>query len=990
MKDPGAAMLWTPRPRCRALRSAALVVLLSGAGWLGTAEPAGAAGGRHALIIGNGAYEHLTALDNPALDAELLGTVLERRGFTADQVIDADYESMREAIDRFRRSAQDAEVALVYYAGHGIQVDGVNYLLPVSADIDAREDLRRESVVLPLLLHELEAAAPEVGILILDACRDNPIAELAASSDGGASRSLMPRKGLAPAESPTGLLIAYATAPGQVALDGPAGGNSPYAEALARYLDEPGLEIGIIFRKVSAAVREATANSQVPWIEASLTGEPLVLYPEPADESGDMIAALNRVLDETDPLKKRHALAQFVTAHADSPAAALAQAYFGQLEKTAAAKTLADSRHPEAVLADWQRVALLAGSPTESFATELFSELHGRLLSPVVTAAGRETAKAADDAAALLWPMVEASGRAEDHERYLGLYPETAKAAAATAGLELASLDLTPIPAEAAAAAAPALRRVTVVVGTGPVELPLPATDQPLVVVEPPRHGRLRAFAADGAELSISLRPVRPTQVVYEPPLVLRRGVDRLSLAALASAAEPPARKTRSLDREPEAGPAPARDKQGRVSPAAAPNPGDVGPAAAPALTDMLGERLTVQLEIVVDPCDHEAGFRYDSQGVVLGRFPEEIESRRAAEACRSAVERFPDVARFRFQLGMAIDQGGDPAAAVPHYRKAAGMGHWIAVNRLGFLYATGRGLPIDLDAAHAHFERAAANGDTHAMNNLARVYCFGEAVPADRERAIERLREAAARGNSFAFNGLGDILLDDGDGQGALPFFRQAASVGDAYNYNNLGYAYQNGIGVEADIETAIEWYERAAASGQPLAPINLGLLYRDGAPGMAADVRADGILVREGRRARQSVGFCPSGGPLCRRCHGRGPRSRDGGKAAGPRRLARSRERSLRRGAGLWRSGRRGARSLRRPAAQRHRRSRPARTHQGRLRSRPDRRPARAADGGGDRGLRGGERPNPARRTDTARPLGRTRAPPRRLSVAREENRG
>ncbi len=459
-------------------------VALAGAAASGKAL---AASGRQALVIGNEAYAHLPSLDNPALDAHLLAATLERRGFAVERVIDGDYETMRAAVSRFRVAAEDAEVALVYYAGHGMQVDGVNYLFPVGADIRTREDLDRQAVRVPLLLHELQRASPGIGILVLDACRDNPVAALEAALAQQSTRSLRPRQGLAPVETATGLLIAYATSPGQVALDGPAGGNSPYAEALARYLDEPGLEIGILFRKVSAAVRAATAGSQVPWTEASLTGEPLVLYPDPGAGTRDAIAELNRALDESDPSRQRLALARFVEANAGTPAADLASAYLAEMQTTAAAVAIADPVSPETTLAAWQRVNLMASTVAEGFAGELFATLHGPAPSSIggQLAGPRAGSVVGAEAAELLWPLVQASGRTSDYERYLDLFPNGPRSEAATTAFELASLTLpTAVPSSGSSAERERTRRVPVVVGTGPVMLPLPAGEAPIVLIE--------------------------------------------------------------------------------------------------------------------------------------------------------------------------------------------------------------------------------------------------------------------------------------------------------------------------------------------------------------------------------------------------------------------------------------------------------------------------------------------------------------------------
>ncbi len=343
--------------------------------------------------------------------------------------------------------------------------------------------------------------------------------------------------------------------------------------------------------------------------------------------------------------------------------------------------------------------------------------------------------------------------------------------------------------------------------------------------------------------------------VRYEPPLVMRTGVDTLSLAAVTPAA---AELGRSRSLEPasetvtgEAVPGETVDGQPATSDAALPGGSAMVAALAPGAASALGERLVVQLEIGVHACDREASTRFDTQGVVLGLFRHEIDADRAIRACESAVAQFPEVARFHYHLGTAIDEGGDPEAAVPHYRRAAALGHWQAVNRLGFFHETGRGLPVDFAKARELYETAAAQGDTHAMNNLGRAYRDGDVVPADRDKAIDWFLASAANGNSYAYNNLGYMLLDEGDTESALPLFEQAAAAGDIYGENNLGYVYHNGIGVPQDVARAIEHYEAAAEGGQPNAPINLGFIYRDGAPGVAADVHRAAFWFAEAAKA-------------------------------------------------------------------------------------------------------------------------------------------
>jgi TPR repeat protein len=859
-----AAMAWW-FTRSRRARRRPLVRLALAAVLLAGVSPAALAGERHALLIGNADYASLPPLDNPALDVTLLAETLERLDFRVQVARDATYDGMRAAIDAFRRAAVDAEVALVYYAGHGVQVDGINYLLPVDAEVRGRDDLRREGLVLPFLLHEIETVAPEFGILVLDACRDNPIAALEEQLAQQAGRSMAPREGLAPTTSATGLLISYATAPGQVALDGPPGGNSPFAEALAHYLDEPGLEVGLLFRKVSARVRQATAGAQVPWTEASLTGKTLVLNPEPTRPAQeDAIALLNRALDLENPLEQRLALVQFTREHAGSPLAQLADAYLDRLERTRTEPGVQLASF-EATVADRQRVELVAGSAAEPLANEVFAAVHtpaesapdataSAAASPAASAAAAsddalaatdQPAEAGEqppaappsDAGSLLWPLVLAADRPEYYERFLTLFPDDPFASSAAAAVQLASLESAlPVVTDAPATATDSVI-VPVPVGTGPVAVPLPEdAGRGLVLQAPPRHGRLRALDAEGAELPLGTTPIMPATLEYLPPAALRQGVDE-ALLGLVDAANDLGEVAAAESPEAAVEEAPQLDVAALEGDAATVTRSGETAAQREARLAAVGKPYIVQFEITVDECDQLAGTPFDRQGVTLGLFRNEIDSAAAIPACEAALAAHPDVPRFAYQLGRAVEEAGDYARSIELYEQAAAAGHVLGIYRLGYLHLIGRGMPVDVDKAITYFEAAAAEGESYAMNSLARLYAAGEGVPQDREKAIDLFLASAAQGNTYAYNNLGYLLAEDGQPDRALPLFQASAEAGDVYGYNNMGYAYQRGIGVEPDLQQAIEWYERAARGGQPNAPINLGFIYRDGGPGLDPD---------------------------------------------------------------------------------------------------------------------------------------------------------
>jgi uncharacterized caspase-like protein len=236
--------------------------------------------GRVALVIGNGKYQNVAELPNPASDAKAVATALKRIGFSVVEGYDLSFTAMAERLKAFGKAADKASVALVYYAGHGLQMQGTNYFLPVDATVQRERDLAYDAISLDMILREAEAAR-DLRIVILDACRDNPFAARIARA-GGATRALQIGEGLAQAGNVgRDTLVAYATAANALADDG-SDRHSPYTTALLKHLETPGLEINLLFGRVRDSVFEATAGRQTPFTYGSLGGDPFYLIPPKA------------------------------------------------------------------------------------------------------------------------------------------------------------------------------------------------------------------------------------------------------------------------------------------------------------------------------------------------------------------------------------------------------------------------------------------------------------------------------------------------------------------------------------------------------------------------------------------------------------------------------------------------------------------------------------------------------------------------------------
>jgi TPR repeat protein len=243
-------------------------LLISGAS---TAVHAGD-GRRIALVIGNGDYRNVPALPNPSRDARAISQSLEGLGFQVITAFNLATSDMTGVIRNFARQSRSADIALFYYAGHAVQVDGRNYLLPIGSDIQVPRDLTYEAVSLDLVTEELEANDPDLSMILLDACRDDPLSERFQAQAGRLGRSIETGSGLAQTKGAAGMLIAYATAPDQVALDGE-GEHSPFTQALLEWIDQPGIEVGRVFRRVRERVIDLTGGAQVPWVEEAVIGE---------------------------------------------------------------------------------------------------------------------------------------------------------------------------------------------------------------------------------------------------------------------------------------------------------------------------------------------------------------------------------------------------------------------------------------------------------------------------------------------------------------------------------------------------------------------------------------------------------------------------------------------------------------------------------------------------------------------------------------------
>jgi hypothetical protein len=225
---------------------------------------------RVAFVVGNGAYKNVAQLPNPPVDAKAMAAVLRNVGFEVVEGTNLTRDKMTEKLLDFGKKAQGADVAVFFYAGHGIAISGTNYLLPVDADIKSEMDVKLGAAINIDLTLDQTMSDAKVKLVFLDACRDNPFA--AKIKSNSATRSVSVQTGLAEMKSGEGTLIAFATGPGQTALDGQGGTNSPFTRALIAHITTPGVEIQQAMTEVRAQVNEETNKGQLPWGHTNLIG----------------------------------------------------------------------------------------------------------------------------------------------------------------------------------------------------------------------------------------------------------------------------------------------------------------------------------------------------------------------------------------------------------------------------------------------------------------------------------------------------------------------------------------------------------------------------------------------------------------------------------------------------------------------------------------------------------------------------------------------
>ncbi|WP_420416365.1 caspase family protein [Pacificispira sp.] len=396
---------------------------------------------RLALVIGNGKYA-VGPLDNPSRDAELMAKVLSGSGFQVTHLSDLTYREFQRAVVQFGRNLQAAgndTVGMFYYAGHAVQANGDNYLIPVDADISDQLDLEIQTLQVATLMRSLDAAGNRLNLVVLDACRNNPFKSISRSAG----------RGLAKVDAPFGTLLAYSTSPGDVAEDG-SGRNSPYTAALARGIQNPGLAVEQVFKQVRIEVMEKTGNRQVPWESSSLTGDfffsppaPAVTEALPVDDSRDEeVAYWTSIATSTDPAM----FESYLSIYPDGTFAGIATERVRQLteERSAAAQRQAEQeRHAQAAQV-WEAVKdskdpALVQTVIDRFPDTIYAQLAQVTLQSLSNRAAVAMAPANENSERerLFWDSIKNSTNPSDYKAYLDQFPDGTFAAIARNRVEV-------------------------------------------------------------------------------------------------------------------------------------------------------------------------------------------------------------------------------------------------------------------------------------------------------------------------------------------------------------------------------------------------------------------------------------------------------------------------------------------------------------------------------------------------------------------------
>lgn len=770
-------------PRKAGARLAALAVVVFS---VTTPVMAQAVQKRVALVIGNADYASLPKLVNPHNDMREVAATLRAAQFEVFQGRNLSRIEFEEVLKSFLRAVENADVSLVYYSGHGIQIGGRNYLVPVDAKLSTPYDVEIESVNVDNIYGYLRENS-RMQLIFLDACRDNPFrADQYWVADkleraGKAGGLAAPASFAAPARQGFGMgsLFAFSTEPDKVAYDG-AGELSYYTQAFVKRALSPNLELRQMLTQVRRDVIASTGGKQVPWENSSLVDDFFMMKLP----SGPMSTPIHRVT-----------LAQGSTGGLALPA---------PQSPSGSPLTITFDRVPE-------RGRLMLGEQTLP---------PGRALQVADLAHLRyDTSGVPQGHVELVTYTVSDKWKQSVQGAIAIAVSEALVRSAATSKGTRVPRPAEPAPprvAEAPKAAEPVVAE------------PKPAEPKPAA----PKTGEAHAYVARLAKAALSAQiGIGRAPLGLAVPL----GVERPDSLSLTFTEVPASGALYVGAKRIETGTVVALSDVPML--AFEPKIGTQGEVLPVRFTLDTGDRRsngTLSLKPTLNPCDAEAAEPFDLQGVAPGRLPNEINPPTALAACTAALERYPAIARFQYQLGRSHIAARNIGAGWSSFEKAAAMDHVRALYALGHLTRQGVGRPSSLEGAAEFFRRGADRGDPYGLYDYGKALYYGRGVARDTATGLRLMLRAADMGHTYAMNELGYIFLEgvatSQDTERGLRFYQSGVARKDIYSFNNVGLAHLAGKGVNRDAKAAFGYFSKAADGGHPYAATNLARLYRDG----------------------------------------------------------------------------------------------------------------------------------------------------------------
>jgi TPR repeat protein len=690
---------------------------------MGLAGPA-LAERRIALVVGNSAYQNVAPLDNPAHDAALMAQTLKELGFslTGDAAqLNLDKRALDDAVQAFGRQVQGADVAMFYFAGHGVQVRGANYLVPIGANPTREADVDFQMVDVNVVLNQMQGSGTRLNMIILDACRNNPFGGRSLRTAGG---------GLAQIRAPDGTLISYATQPGNVAQDGD-DGHSPYTRALAATMKRPGLDLFQTFNEVGLTVKRATGGAQQPWVSSSPIDGSFYFSGAPPAPSSAAVSHQDEAPTEATRQETRLA-------------------------------TLTASLPADEGVTDCDR---LAANPADS---QRAKSVKGVRITDIqivpALAACNQAMQQYPDVARFAFQAGRVAQAQKDYVRARQLYEKAAGMNHAASYINLGALyyqgNGAPKDYDAARTWYEKAVAANDAVGLNAIGYLYEQGNG-----EPKDYAQARAWYEKAIAAGVSLASANLGRLYMEGngvPKDLARAKSLFETAA--NAGEPSGMRSLGFlyDRGLGVAPDPLQARQWYEKGAAG------GDATA---MNNLGWLYEQGKGVTKDYGEARKWYEKASAAgvrvatVSLGRLYQEgngvpMDPGRA-RSLYEQVANAGDAAGMR-SLGFLYDRGigvpQDPVQARQWYEKAVALGDATAMNNIGGLYEQGRGVAKDPGQAKTWYEKAANLGQLVAMTNLGNLYRDGRGVQKDYTQARAWFEKAAAGGRTYAMMQLGDF----------------------------------------------------------------------------------------------------------------------------------------------------------------------------------------------------------------------------------------